>query len=285
MIRIEGLKKTYGKEVAIEDFNLEINEGESYGILGKVNSGGSTVLNILSNYIIRDEGMVLIDGNDPEDARDLIYQFPNFKFYPNFSFRKILEFTNKFHQNFDMAYAMELCESFKIDLDKKYNRSENIGICNIFSTIVTICMNHKYLLFDTPAIGISSFDVRKLSDLLIGNMKRKGYTPIVHCKNVNYFFDYIDNVVIMKDKKVVLCEKTETLRDMVYSISGPLDIVKTAIESKNVLGVKSFKNFSKLNTAYIMASSKEEMEEFSRREVSLKEIYEAVVESEGEIYE
>lgn len=285
MIEIKGLKKKFGKEIAIEDFDLIINEGESYGILGTVNSGCSTVFDILGNYVIKDEGTVLIDDKEPEDARDLLYVCPNLKFFPNFTFRKILESMSKYNSNFDMDYALELCASFKIDLNKKHSIEENVGICNIFSTILTICMDSKYLLFDNPEIGVSSFDIRKLSDLLMGNMKRKGYTPIIHCKTINFFFDYIDNIVILKNKKVILCEKRSFIKERVYSVSGSSDVIKSATEGKNVIAVKSFKNFSKLNTAYIIASSQEEFENYSDREVSLKELYEAIVDEGGAVDE
>ena len=49
MIEIKNLKKNYGKFVAIDDFNLEIEEGKTYGILGRINSGGTTIFNILCN--------------------------------------------------------------------------------------------------------------------------------------------------------------------------------------------------------------------------------------------
>lgn len=285
MIEIRGLKKRFGKEIALDGLDLVVNEGESYGILGGVNSGASTLFDILGNYVIKDEGIVLIDRKEPENARDLLYICPSLKFFPGFTFRKILETLGKLNEKFDLNYALELCESFKIDLDKKYLVDEEIGIGNIFSTIITICMDSKYLVFDSNEIGVSSFDIMKLGDLILGNKKRRGFTPIIHCKTVNHFFDYIDNIVIIKDKKIVFNEKKSVIKDRVYSISGPLDMIKNASEGKNVLAIKSLKNFSKLNTAFIMASSKEEKESFSVEEVSLKDLYEAIVDDGGDFDE
>ena len=84
MIEIKNLKKNYGKFVAIEDFNLEIKEGKTYGILGRINSGGTTIFNVLCNYTFKDDGTVLIDGKEPEDARDLIYMCPKMEFYDGY---------------------------------------------------------------------------------------------------------------------------------------------------------------------------------------------------------
>ena len=76
MIEIKNLKKNYGKFVAIDDFNLEIEEGKTYGILGRVNSGGTTIFNILCNYTFKEDGTVLIDGKFLNLILNLIYTMP-----------------------------------------------------------------------------------------------------------------------------------------------------------------------------------------------------------------
>lgn len=281
MIEIKNLKKNYGKFVAIEDFNLEIKEGKTYGILGRINSGGTTIFNVLCNYTFKDDGTVLIDGKNPEDARDLIYMCPKMEFYDGYTLRQVLKNISNFNSDFDLSYALELCDSFKLDLDKKFKAEENVQNCTIFRTVVTICMNKKYLLFNKPEIGLSSLDIRKLSDILIGNFKRNGYTPIIHSKNVNYFFDYLDYIIIIKDKKVVLFESREKLEKMVYSISGSVDLISTAVKDRDVLAIRTLKNFSKLKIAYVLAKDEGEIRAHGSRTVSLKEIYEAITASEG----
>lgn len=276
MIEIKNLEKKYGKFVAIKDFNLKIEEGKTYGILARKNSGGTTIFKILCNYIFEDSGEVLIDGKTPENARDLIYLCPKMRFYEKYTMRKILNMISEYNKEFDLEYALELCENFKLNIDKKLIANENINTYTIFKTIVTICMKKKYILIDKPEIGVSSLEIRKLSDLLMGNVKRNKYTPIIHSKNVSYFFDYLDEIIIIKDKKVVLFESREKLNKMVYSISGTSELIGSAIEGKNVIAVRTLRNFSKLKVAYIMADSEEEARKHSSRRISLKEIYEAI---------
>jgi len=283
MIEIKNLKKKYGKFVAIEDFNLVLEEGKTYGILGRINSGGTTIFNILCNYLLKDEGTVLIDGKEPEDARDLIYICPKIEFYSKYTLRKVLSMISDFNPEFDLEYAIELCSSFKIDLDKKIKINENVSTCTIFKTIVTICMKKKYILFNKPEVGVSSLDIRKLSDLLYGNVKRNGYTPIIHSKNVNYFFDYVDEIIIIKDKKVALFENRKKLKERVYAISGSSELIGSAIKNKEVIAIRTLKNFSKLKVAYIMAKTEDEARIHSNREVSLKEIYEAITSTERSV--
>lgn len=284
MIEIKNLKKTYGNFVAIEDFNLQLEEGKTYGILSRINSGTTTIFNILCNYLLKDEGEVLIDKKTPENARDLIYICPKMEFYIGYTLRKILSFIAKFNKEFDENYALKLCDDFKIDLDKKLNPEENVSTYTIFKTIVTICMNKKYTLLNKPEVGVSSLEIRKLSDLLLKKTKENKSTTIIHSKNVNHFFTHVDKIIIIKDGKVFLFEDKKDLKERVYSISGSLALINDAIKDKHVIAIKTLKNYSKLKIAYIMAKTKDEARIHSNREISIKEIYQAITSSERRIY-
>ena len=48
MIKIENLVKRYGVTVALDHFNLEVKEGEIYGLLGPNGSGKTTAINCMS---------------------------------------------------------------------------------------------------------------------------------------------------------------------------------------------------------------------------------------------
>ena len=47
MIQIENLVKRYGDTLALDHLNLEIQEGEIFGLLGPNGSGKTTALNCL----------------------------------------------------------------------------------------------------------------------------------------------------------------------------------------------------------------------------------------------
>ncbi|MBB5391019.1 MULTISPECIES: methionine ABC transporter ATP-binding protein [unclassified Herbaspirillum] len=68
MIRIEHLHKNYraGKRdiVALQDINLEIAQGEIFGIIGRSGAGKSTLIRTLNLLERPDSGRILIDGED-----------------------------------------------------------------------------------------------------------------------------------------------------------------------------------------------------------------------------
>ncbi|WP_133130294.1 methionine ABC transporter ATP-binding protein [Legionella yabuuchiae] len=64
MIKLAGLKKSFGKHVALNDINLTIPAGEIFGIIGKSGAGKSTLLRCLNLLEPPDEGRVMVDGED-----------------------------------------------------------------------------------------------------------------------------------------------------------------------------------------------------------------------------
>jgi ABC-2 type transport system ATP-binding protein len=61
MIRIEGLTKSYGRTVAIQDLSFEVKEGEIFGFVGPNGAGKTTTLRILATLLDPDRGNAWID--------------------------------------------------------------------------------------------------------------------------------------------------------------------------------------------------------------------------------
>ena len=62
MIHIENLVKRYGDLVALNHLNLDIKEGEIFGLLGPNGSGKTTAINCLLSLLKYDKGEIYIFG-------------------------------------------------------------------------------------------------------------------------------------------------------------------------------------------------------------------------------
>ena len=62
MIEIKNLVKRYGNLVALDYFNLEVEEGEIFGLLGPNGSGKSTAINCMLSLLKYDRGSIKIFG-------------------------------------------------------------------------------------------------------------------------------------------------------------------------------------------------------------------------------
>jgi ABC-2 type transport system ATP-binding protein len=64
-IRVRGLRKTYGAQVAVEALDLDVARGECFALLGPNGAGKTTTVEILEGYRPRTGGEVSVLGVDP----------------------------------------------------------------------------------------------------------------------------------------------------------------------------------------------------------------------------
>ena len=64
MLNVCKLSKQYGKTMAIQNISFQVNRGEIVGLVGHNGCGKSTSMNIITGYLMADEGSVLLDGED-----------------------------------------------------------------------------------------------------------------------------------------------------------------------------------------------------------------------------
>ena len=80
MIAVEGLSKSFGSFVAIEDVTFEVGAGEIVGLLGPNGAGKTTTMRILAGVFPPTEGHVSVAGcdvvKDPLRARAAVGYFP-----------------------------------------------------------------------------------------------------------------------------------------------------------------------------------------------------------------
>src|SRR5262245_60104597 len=68
-IAVEGLKKTYAKDVnALDGVSFQVREGEVFGLLGPNGAGKSTTVRVLATLTLPDAGTATVSGHDV--ARD-----------------------------------------------------------------------------------------------------------------------------------------------------------------------------------------------------------------------
>ena len=64
-IRVRGLRKSYGSQVAVDDLDLDVARGECFALLGPNGAGKTTTVEILEGYRPRSGGEVSVLGVDP----------------------------------------------------------------------------------------------------------------------------------------------------------------------------------------------------------------------------
>ena len=62
LIRMENIRKSYGRVLALDDANFHVNEREIVGLLGDNGAGKSTLIKVLSGAVPMTTGDIYIRG-------------------------------------------------------------------------------------------------------------------------------------------------------------------------------------------------------------------------------
>ena len=89
IIVCENLSKRFGRQIAVDDIDLEIPEGEFFALLGPSGCGKTTLLRMLAGLEMPTSGRILIDGKDmtgvPPNKRPVNMVFQSYAVFPHMS--------------------------------------------------------------------------------------------------------------------------------------------------------------------------------------------------------
>jgi putative spermidine/putrescine transport system ATP-binding protein len=89
VLRVEGLRKSYGHVRAVDGVDAEIGEGELVSFVGPSGCGKTTLLRMVGGFVRPDGGHILLDGRDvtrdPPNRRATAMVFQSYALFPHLS--------------------------------------------------------------------------------------------------------------------------------------------------------------------------------------------------------
>jgi ABC-2 type transport system ATP-binding protein len=72
IVQVEGLRKTYGETIAVEEVSFEVREGEIFGMVGPNGAGKTTTIECLEGLRKPDQGTIRVLGVDPQRENHIL---------------------------------------------------------------------------------------------------------------------------------------------------------------------------------------------------------------------
>src|SRR5690348_16804639 len=93
-IRVERLKKNYGEVEAVREIDLEVREGEIFGLIGPDGAGKTSTFQILAGVMEANSGTVEVFGSPAREARSHTgYLTQTFSLYPDLTVSENIRYT------------------------------------------------------------------------------------------------------------------------------------------------------------------------------------------------
>ena len=137
LIELTDLEKRYGKKEALTGINLTIGRGKIIGLLGPNGSGKTTLIKLLNGLLQPTSGEIKVNGKAPGvDSKKIISYLPDKMYFADWmKIADLMDFFEDFYEDFDRKKAEAMCETLKINTDKKVislNLQIDTDICSMY---------------------------------------------------------------------------------------------------------------------------------------------------------
>lgn len=176
IISIKGIGKSYQAKnpvLALQNINIEIDEGELFGLIGPDGAGKTSLFRILSTLILADEGSATIDGKDVvRDFRtvrnEIGYMPGKFSLYQDLTIEENLKF---FADVFDTTVEenYDLIKNIYIHIKAFGNRKAGQlsgGMKQKLALCCALIHRPKVLFLDEPTTGVDPVSRKEFWDML-----------------------------------------------------------------------------------------------------------------------
>lgn len=211
-LRTEGLTKIYNKIPVVDHIDLNINNGEIIGLLGRNGAGKTTTFLMLVGIIKPNSGNIYLDDRNMKNIpsferaeRGLIY-LPQ----QHSVFMKATVYMNLF-QILELKYdkkaadmkTMELLADFGLlYIKNSYAYQISGGEKRRLEIARAIIMKPKFLFLDEPFTGIDPITILEIQKIVM-KLKNRGIGIIITDHNVKDTFDITDKVYIIHKGKIL----------------------------------------------------------------------------------
>jgi len=234
MIDIQNLHFNYKKsgDALFNNLNLNLKEGNIYGLLGKNGVGKTTLLKIMAGFLFPSAGTCSVLGEKtinryPEILAE-IYFLPEEFELPAISAKSFINLYAPFYPKFDYKEFERIVEEFEVDPAKKLS-SLSFGQKKKFMVGFAIASRTSVVLMDEPTNGLDIPSKSKFRKVITSSYSEDRIF-LISTHQVRDLENIIDPVIILDNGEVIfnyslshISQKLSVLRD------------DRAVEEKDVL--------------------------------------------------
>ncbi len=217
MIKMENVNKSFGRQIVLDNLNLEIPKGKITAVIGPSGEGKSVLLKHMIGLLRPDSGRILVDGEDITVMRrsqlnrvrekfGMLFQnaalFDSMTVFENVAFP--LEEKTGLTRNEIRDKVHEALENVGLrDVDKKYPDELSGGMKKRVALARALLLNPGIMLFDEPTTGLDPIISRAINKLIRDTHDRFGFIAVIVTHEVPEIFDLCDHVAMLYRGKIL----------------------------------------------------------------------------------
>ena len=257
ILKIENLSYTYneglpGATKALDNVNLEIEEGTFVGVIGHTGCGKSTLISHLNGLTKPQQGAIYLDGKniwtEYDNIRDvrfnvgLVFQYPEYQLFEETIYKDIAFgpknmglSDEEVDKRVKMAAKFVGIPEYALEgspFDLSGGQKRRVAIAGI------IAMQPRVLVLDEPCAGLDPEGRELILSQVKNYHQTTGGTVILVSHSMEDIANYADKVLVMENGKVYNYANTEEIFQDAENLSkmglGIPDITKVFLKLKEM---------------------------------------------------
>lgn len=213
VLKVEDLKKSYGKNEILKGISLELKKGETKVIIGPSGTGKSTLLACINRLVEPDDGRVLLEGEEITShnayrmRQKIGYVFQDFNLFNHLTALDNVRIGLTKVQKLSKKEATEIAleQLSKVGLSQKVNlypsqlsggQKQRVAIAR------ALAMRPKLMLFDEPTSALDPELIGEVLSVMI-DLAKSGMTMLVVTHELGFARTVADEIIFMENGIII----------------------------------------------------------------------------------
>lgn len=209
-LELTHIHKSFGASVAVEDFNLKVEQGEFVSFLGPSGCGKTTTLRMVAGFEIPTTGTITIDGKDltnvPPNKRNVGMVFQSYALFPNMTVAQNVGYGLKIAQKEKTFIDARVDEMLAlIQMSKfaaRYPYQLSGGQQQRVALARALAISPQVLLLDEPLSALDAKIRVSLRTEIRSIQKKLGITTIYVTHDQEEALSLSDRIVVMSQGRM-----------------------------------------------------------------------------------
>ncbi len=211
IIRARSVTKSYGSEVVLSDFNLDIWNGSIVGILGISGSGKTTALRLLAGFDKPDSGIIemrdkVISSEEtflPPEERNVGMVFQDYALFPHLNVEKNISFglSRDEIKSGRLEEVLSMCnlEAYR----NKFPQELSGGQQQRVSLARALAPKPEVILLDEPFTSLDAHMARDLREEVVSLLRQTETTALIVTHDQEEALSVCDVVSVLENGSVI----------------------------------------------------------------------------------
>ncbi|MGE5323242.1 MAG: ABC transporter ATP-binding protein [Actinomycetota bacterium] len=206
-IEARGLRKTFGKTVALDGINLRVEDGRILGLIGPNGAGKTTALNAILG-LTPYQGELRVLGRDPWSERDQLMRevcfIADVAVLPRWiRVSQVIDYVAGVHPRFDRVKAESFLAKTTIRRESKVRELSKGMVAQLHLALV-MAIDARLLVLDEPTLGLDLLFRKQFYDSLLNDYFDRNRTIVITTHQVDEIQDVLTDLMFIDRGRIVL---------------------------------------------------------------------------------